>query len=194
VFATFGKRNARSAAEEVEKKAKVESENILIDQCVAGLLARQRARTDESLQALQRLGLEGPTVEARCTCEAKCHCIYGSTGRAGETAAAVTARPGMAGLPPTNDGEFDASRDILSKARLDLGWLDKKHSSRAKMPEGKRDSIRPDENASPSIPENASLRSSPEAGGWEDVSASSRPESSSPSGAKRVKTTEIWRR
>ena len=92
--------------------------------------------TNDALQQLRALVMEEPDFDPKCTCAAKCHCIYGVSERriARPAAAALTIRAEAAGLPPT-------SRKMSG---LELGWYDK-----GKMPEGKRDSTRPKENEMP---------------------------------------------
>ena len=138
-LAKYGKQNVRNEEEKAEKETKLQRENAMIDDRLNDLLARQKAKTDESLQALEQL------VLGRCTCKAKCHCIYGSTvHRASSSADGITARQRVAGLPPTNNEIQGLPRDMFREARLDLEWFDKKHATQGKMPEGKMDSIRPE--------------------------------------------------
>ena len=99
---------------------------------------------NDALEQLRALVMEGPDFDPKCTCAAKCHCIYGVSERriARPAAAELTIRAEAAGLPPT-------SRKMSG---LELGWYDKNKkpmSSKGKMPEAKRDSTRPKENEMP---------------------------------------------
>ena len=95
---------------------------------------------NEALERLRALVMEEPDFDPKCTCAAKCRCIYGVSERriSRPAAAELTIRAEAAGLPPT-------SRKMSG---LELGWYDK-NMSKGKMPEGKRDSTRPKENEMP---------------------------------------------
>ena len=112
------------------------------------LVAEQQAKKVESLLALKRLELEGPAFEPKCTCYAKCHCTF--EGKPEVSVPIVADRLKRAGVRPNgNDRSWNAEeptyKDITDAARLDMGWYDKKPGSKDKMPEDKRDSIRPDD-------------------------------------------------
>ena len=95
-----------------------------------------RDGANDALEQLRALVMEEPDFDPKCTCAAKCHCIYGVSERriSRPAAAELTIRAEAAGLPPTSQ----------KMSSLELGWYDK-----GKMPEGKRDSTRPKENEMP---------------------------------------------
>lgn len=108
---------------------------------------------NDALQQLRALAMEEPDFDPKCTCAAKCHCIYGVPQRriSRPAAAALTIRAGAAGMAPTDGLSPTSTSEASPTAQsmpgepgIDLRWYDKKPTSiKWKMPEGKRDSIRP---------------------------------------------------
>lgn len=152
-----GRRSLRAttqrAAEEERKRQNSQKENELTNARIDDLLARQKEKTDESLQALKRLSLKELMFGPGCTCETVCHCIFdGEVGVVTSSPAVVRGWRGAAGLPPAaeveqNDAFAAAQRseeETIDVTRLDLSWGGKMPVSKGKMLAEKRDSIRPE--------------------------------------------------
>jgi hypothetical protein len=139
----------------------VEREHGTVEERLDDFLAKGTEKKEEMLEQLRALAMEAPTFDPKCTCAAKCHCIYGASDRriSRPAASALTIRAEAAGLPPT-DGTSPTSQNTSCEPRLDLGWYDRKPTSKGKMPEGKRDSTRPKENELPAGSDEPSPRSS----------------------------------
>ena len=138
-------------------------ENGVVEERFDAFVAKELGRKHDMLKQLRAMAMEGPTFDTfdpMCTCAAKCHCIYGASERRISRPAAngLTIRAGAAGLAPT-DGLSPAS----GPNERSLGWYDRKVSFKGKMPEGKRDSIRPKGDDMAKGSDETSPRSSPDA-------------------------------
>ena len=138
-------------------------ENGVVEERFDAFVAKELGTKHDMLKQLRAMAMEEPTFDTfdpMCTCAAKCHCIYGaSESRISRPAAnGLTIRAGAAGLAPT-----DSLSPASGPNERSLGWYDRKVSFKGKMPEGKRDSIRPREYDVPKGSDETSPCSSPDA-------------------------------
>ena len=144
MLAKYAGTAVRTSEDEAREKEKVRRENALREKRIEELLARQKEVTDECARQIMALQVRN---EPGCSCVVKCHCIYNGQPTP-SSSSRVTGKKKLAALPPT-DTDFEQAARSPNDARLDLGWYDK-NSSKPETPGAKRDSLKSDENTTPS--------------------------------------------